>query len=106
MPQIDVHSFDVRVAAKEKEEATLSNDGAKKRKKEKVLRKSIFSHFTSDTRLFIATKRSLCVEMIDTVDLQGEREETLKKLLTYCLSIEGSPRQFPLEVCEQSPMHG
>jgi len=45
VPQIDVNSFDVR-----------------------VVRKSIFSHLTSDTGLFIATKRSLWAYMSGTVD--------------------------------------
>lgn len=54
----------------------MSNEGDKKQEKIIVLQKSIFSHLTSDTRLFIATKRNFCLKVIDTVDLEvdGERE--------------------------------
>ena len=89
----------------------MSNEGDKKQEKIIVLQKSIFSHLTSDTRLFIATKRNFCLKVIDTVDLEvdgeREREETLSiNLLPLCTEIEGSPRQFQLEVCEQSRVRG
>ena len=46
--------------------------------------------------------------MIDTVDLEVVgREETLNiDLLPLYKEIEDSPKQFQLEACEQSPMHG
>lgn len=66
----------------------MSNEGDKKQEKIIVLQKSIFSHLTSDTRLFIATKWNLCVKMIDTVDLEVGRGKDIHFKLVASSVIE------------------
>ena len=77
-----MYSFDIRVARKKKEKKTHTRQTVSKTKNNcrvnNVLGKSIFSHFASNTRLFESTERSLCVQVVDTVDLLKAEGNFLK----------------------------
>lgn len=82
------------------------------KKKKRVLQESIFSHFTSDARLFITSKRNLLIESVDTVNLEADIKIFKKRsiqdinLASVYEEIEELPRQFQLEVYEPSRSHG
>ena len=62
--EVDVHGLDVSVAATERKyPATRRNSGD-------VLRQSVFTQFTTDTRLFEPTEWHVCVQLVNAVDLK------------------------------------
>jgi hypothetical protein len=68
MTEINVDGLDIGVAGKSKYQNVIEE---KMRLCRDVLRESILSQFTTDTRLLVPSEGHLCVQLVDTVDPGG-----------------------------------
>jgi hypothetical protein len=66
--EVNVDGLDIGVAGKIK----ISDSYSKRRRLcRDVLRESILSQFTTDTRLLVSPERHLCVQLVNTIDPGG-----------------------------------
>jgi len=68
MTKVNVDGLDIGVAGKLKYQNLIEE---KMRLRRGVLRESILSQFTTDTRLLVPSEGHLCMQLVDTIDPGG-----------------------------------